>query len=80
MPGTTQDASRTFYNNVQIGGGGRFYANGFAVDGVTNTWANGGGALPDGFAYRYFFWDAYYKGLLDDDPGRAARLRACATG
>jgi outer membrane receptor protein involved in Fe transport len=42
MPGTTQDASRTFYNNVQIGGGGRFYANGFTVDGVTNTWAEQG--------------------------------------
>src|SRR5262249_1657654 len=42
MPGTTQDASRTFYNNVQLGGGGRFYANGFTVDGVTNTWAEQG--------------------------------------
>src|ERR1043166_7023764 len=42
MPGTTQDASRTFYNNVELGGGGRFYANGFAVDGVTNTWAEQG--------------------------------------
>jgi Carboxypeptidase regulatory-like domain/TonB dependent receptor len=42
MPGTTQDASRTFYNNVQIGGGGRFYANAFTVDGVTNTWAEQG--------------------------------------
>lgn len=42
MPGTTQDASRPFYNNVQIGGGGRFYANGFNVDGVTNTWAEQG--------------------------------------
>ena len=42
MPGTSQDASRTFYNNVQIGGGGRFYANGFSVDGVTNTWAEQG--------------------------------------
>ncbi len=42
MPGTTQDASRTFYNNVQIGGGDRFYANGFMVDGVTNTWAEQG--------------------------------------
>ncbi len=42
MPGTSQDASRTFYNNVQIGGGGRFYANGFMVDGVTNTWAEQG--------------------------------------
>src|SRR5579885_1638201 len=42
MPGTTQDASRSFYNNVEIGGGGRFYANGFSVDGVTNTWAEQG--------------------------------------
>jgi Carboxypeptidase regulatory-like domain/TonB dependent receptor len=42
MPGTTQAASRTFYNNIQIGGGGRFYANGFTVDGVTNTWAEQG--------------------------------------
>jgi hypothetical protein len=42
MPGTTQDASRTFYNSVQIGGGGRYYANGFSVDGVTNTWAEMG--------------------------------------
>jgi hypothetical protein len=42
MPGTSQDASRTFYNNIQIGGGGRYYANGFTVDGVTNTWAEMG--------------------------------------
>ena len=42
MPGTTQDASRTFYNNVQLSGGGRFYANGFGVDGVVNTWAEQG--------------------------------------
>lgn len=42
MPGTTQDASRTFYNNVQLGGGARFYANGFSVDGVSNQWAEQG--------------------------------------
>ena len=42
MPGTSQDASRTFYNNIQIGGGGRYYANGFSVDGVTNNWAEMG--------------------------------------
>ena len=41
-PSTTQDASRTFYNNVQVGGGDRFYANGFTVDGVSNTWAEQG--------------------------------------
>lgn len=42
MPGTTQDASRTFYNNVQLGAGGTYYANGFMVDGVKNTWAEMG--------------------------------------
>ena len=42
MPGTSNDGSRTFYNNVQISGGARFYANGFTVDGVTNTWAEQG--------------------------------------
>ena len=41
-PGTSQDATRTFYNNVQVGGGGYFYANGFMVDGVRNTWAEQG--------------------------------------
>jgi hypothetical protein len=42
MPGTSQDASRTFYNNVQIGGGVSYYANGFRVDGVSNNWAEMG--------------------------------------
>jgi hypothetical protein len=42
LPGTSQDATRTFYNNVQSGGGGYFYANGFVLDGVTNTWAEQG--------------------------------------
>ncbi|WP_263381423.1 TonB-dependent receptor [Granulicella arctica] len=42
IPGTSQDASRTFYNNVQIGGGSAFYSNGFQVDGVINTWAEEG--------------------------------------
>src|SRR5260370_15250092 len=37
MPGTTQDPSLTPYHNAEIGGGGRFYANGFTVDRVTNT-------------------------------------------
>ena len=36
VPGTSQNASRTFYNNVQAGGGIYFYANGFYLDGVTN--------------------------------------------
>jgi hypothetical protein len=42
MPGTSQDSSRTFYNSVQMGGAGHYWANGFSVDGVTNTWAEMG--------------------------------------
>jgi hypothetical protein len=42
LPGTTQDATRTFYNNVQSGGGGYYYANGFSLDGVSNQWAEQG--------------------------------------
>jgi hypothetical protein len=42
MPGTSQDASRSFYNNVSIGAGTSFYSNGFLVDGVNNTWAEEG--------------------------------------
>jgi Carboxypeptidase regulatory-like domain len=36
VPGTSQGANRTFYNNVQAGSGLYFYANGFYLDGVTN--------------------------------------------
>jgi hypothetical protein len=42
MPGTSQDAARSFYNNVTIGAGTSFYSNGFLVDGVNNTWAEEG--------------------------------------
>ena len=42
MPGTSQDAVRTFYNNVNVGAGGSFYSNGFVADGVANTWAQQG--------------------------------------
>jgi hypothetical protein len=30
--------------------------------------------IPDGQIYRYFFWDAYYKGLISRDARRDARL------
>jgi Carboxypeptidase regulatory-like domain len=42
MPGTSQDAARSFYNNVTVGAGTTFYSNGFTVDGVSNTWAEEG--------------------------------------
>ncbi len=42
MPGTSQDAARSFYNNVTVGAGTSFYSNGFTVDGVSNTWAEQG--------------------------------------
>ena len=35
-PGTTQAGSRSFYSNVQSGGGAYFFANGFYWDGVSN--------------------------------------------
>lgn len=42
IPGTSQDASRSFYNNIQIGGGSGYYTNGFVVDGVSNVFAEMG--------------------------------------
>ncbi|MDE2882389.1 MAG: carboxypeptidase-like regulatory domain-containing protein, partial [Acidobacteriota bacterium] len=43
-PGTSQDAIRGYYyrGNVNMGAGGRYYANAFIVDGVNNTWAEMG--------------------------------------
>jgi hypothetical protein len=39
----------------------------------------GSSTLPstlDGSRYRYFFWDAYYKGLLPPDPARREAIEA----
>jgi hypothetical protein len=33
---------------------------------------------PDGHAYRYFFWAAYYRGLLLADPQRKGQLKETA--
>jgi Carboxypeptidase regulatory-like domain len=62
-PGTSQDATRTFYNNVQVGGGGYFYANGFMVDGVRNTWAEQGEPrqnFPEGAVQEFKVYVAQY--------------------
>jgi hypothetical protein len=62
-PGTSQDASRSFYNNVQIGGGGYYYANGFMVDGVRNTWAEQGEPrqnFPEGAVEEFEVYVAQY--------------------
>ncbi len=62
-PGTSQDASRTFYNNVQVGGGGYFYANGFMIDGVRNTWAEQGEPrqnFPEGAVQEFKVYVAQY--------------------
>ncbi len=62
-PGTSQDASRTFYNNVQVGGGGYFYANGFMMDGVRNTWAEQGEPrqnFPEGAVQEFKVYVAEY--------------------
>ncbi|MGH9473406.1 MAG: carboxypeptidase regulatory-like domain-containing protein [Terriglobales bacterium] len=42
MPGTTQAASRSFYSNVQLGGGSHYYSNSFTADGVNNNWSEMG--------------------------------------
>jgi len=42
VPGTSQDGSRSFYNNIQIAGGSGYYTNGFVVDGVSNVFAEMG--------------------------------------
>ena len=47
MPGTSQDAVRVFYNNVNVGAGGSFYSNAFIADGVTNTWTEQGEPRQD---------------------------------
>lgn len=62
-PGTSQDATRTFYNNVQVSGGGYFYANGFMVDGVRNTWAEQGEPrqnFPEGAVQEFKVYVAQY--------------------
>ena len=43
---------------------------------VTNQWMGTAGIAGevDGFVQRYFFWDAYYKGLFAPGPEREARL------
>jgi hypothetical protein len=47
---------------------------------ITNTWAGASGSPsePDGGLLRYFFWDAYYKGLLLHPPEREEGLREVA--
>jgi hypothetical protein len=39
----------------------------------------GFGGYPDGGLYQYFYWDAYYKGLLLPHPPREQFLRELAT-
>jgi hypothetical protein len=42
---------------------------------VTEAWAGTIVGQPDGSAYRYFYWDAYYKRRLLPDPERELWLR-----
>jgi hypothetical protein len=41
---------------------------------VTSTLPGQKAPAVDGLIYRYFFWDAYYKGMLRPDPDRDAAL------
>ena len=47
MPGTSQDAARVFYNNVNISSGSTFYSSAFVADGMVNTWAEQGEPRQD---------------------------------
>jgi hypothetical protein len=41
---------------------------------IADIGSAGTGGEPDGAIYRYFFWDAYYKGLVPFDRHREERL------
>jgi len=72
MPGTTQDASRSFYSNVQLGGGDHYYSNGFTVDGVNNTWAEMGEPrenFPEGAVAEFKVYSSQFKA---DEGGMAS--------
>jgi hypothetical protein len=64
MPGTTQDASRSFYNNVQIGSGIHYYSNSFTVDGVNNNWSEMGEPrqnFPEGSVAEFKVYSAQFS-------------------
>jgi len=72
MPGTTQDASRSFYNNVQLGGGSHYYSNSFTVDGVNNNWAEMGEPrenFPEGAVAEFKVYSSQFKA---DEGGMSA--------
>lgn len=67
VPGTTQGASRTFYSNVQAGGGVYFYANGFYLDGVTNQQTEEGDPrqnIPEGAVAEFKTYTASFPAEL----------------
>ena len=67
IPGTSQDASRTFYSNVQSGGGEYFYANGFYLDGVTNQQTEEGDPrqnIPEGAVAEFKTYTASFPAEL----------------
>lgn len=49
-------------------------ADGMKLIYVTDVEAKANLGDPDGILYRYFFWDAYFKGLLLPDPAREHHL------
>ncbi len=67
IPGTTQGASRTFYNNVQTGSGLYFYATGFYLDGVTNQQTEEGDPrqnIPEGAVDEFKTYTSSYPAEL----------------
>ncbi len=67
VPGTTQAASRTFYSNVQAGGGQYPYANGFYLDGVNNQQTEEGDPrqnIPEGAVSEFKTYTASFPAEL----------------
>ena len=67
IPGTTQAATRTFYNSVQAGSGVYFFANGFYLDGVTNQQTEQGDPrqnVPEGAVAEFKTYTASFPAEL----------------
>ena len=67
VPGTSQDTSRNFYNNVQAGSGTAFYTNGFYLDGVTNQQTEEGDPrqnIPEGAVAEFKVYTSSYPAQL----------------
>jgi len=67
IPGTSQDANRSFYNNVQAGAGQYFFTTGFLLDGVSNQQTEEGDPrqnIPQGAVAEFKTYTASFPAEL----------------